>query len=71
MEFLTILDVLNKLKISKSFLYTLRREDKDFPHPVRLSSNRKLVFDKNEIEAWMIDKLNSHKDIDIIEGVLS
>lgn len=68
MEFLTILDVLNKLKISKSFLYTLRREDKDFPHPVRLSSNRKILFERTEIEAWMIDKLNSHKDI---EGVLS
>jgi predicted DNA-binding transcriptional regulator AlpA len=56
MEFLNMNDVLQKLKISKSFLYRLLKNDESFPKPIKLSNRRNTVFNKDDIEYWMSSK---------------
>lgn len=66
MEILTISDVLKKLKISKSFLYKLMRNDESFPKPTKLSK-RNTIFNSVEIELWISKKFNVYKQIDLFE----
>jgi predicted DNA-binding transcriptional regulator AlpA len=65
MEFISIDEVLQKLKVSRSYLYSLMKHDKDFPKSCRLSNCRNVVFSKNDIEEWMSNKL--YKQLNIFE----
>jgi predicted DNA-binding transcriptional regulator AlpA len=56
MQFISVNDVLKKLKISKSYLNRLRKNDDSFPKPVKLSERRNTVFCLEEIEKWMKNK---------------
>jgi predicted DNA-binding transcriptional regulator AlpA len=56
MEFLNMNDVLKKLKISKSFLYRLLKNDESFPKSIKLSPKRNKVWMKDDIEKWMSNK---------------
>jgi predicted DNA-binding transcriptional regulator AlpA len=56
MEFLNMNDVLQKLKISKSFLYRLLKNDESFPKSIKLSPKRNKVWMKDDIEKWMSNK---------------
>ena len=56
MEFLNMNDVLQKLKISKSYLSRLQKNDENFPKCVKLSSSRNTVWMKDDIEKWMSNK---------------
>lgn len=55
MQLLTVRDVLNKLKISKSFLYRLMRCDESFPKPAKFSK-RNTMFSNEEIDLWISKK---------------
>jgi predicted DNA-binding transcriptional regulator AlpA len=57
MEFISVNDVLKKLKISKSYLNRLRKNDDSFPKAVKLSERRNTVFCLEEIEDWMSQKI--------------
>lgn len=56
MQFISVNDVLKKLKISKSYLNRLRKNDDSFPKSVKLSERRNTVFCLEEIEKWMKNK---------------
>ena len=57
MQLLTVRDVLNKLKISKSFLYKLMRNDSSFPSPAKFSK-RNTMFSNEDIEIWISNKFS-------------
>ena len=63
MEFLKINDVLQKLKISRSHLYFLIKNDNEFPHAIKLS-RKNVVFDKAKIEIWMTSKSQEFERFD-------
>jgi len=63
MEFISVNDVLKKLKISKSYLNRLRKNDDSFPQPIRLSKKRNTVFNLEEIEIWMKNKFYKQLDL--------
>ena len=44
MEFLKIDEVLQKLKISRSHLYSLMKNDTEFPSPIKLSKKILNIF---------------------------
>jgi predicted DNA-binding transcriptional regulator AlpA len=66
MQLLTVRDVLKKLKISKSFLYKLMRNDESFPRPAKFST-RNTMFISEEIEQWISKKFKEYKQIDLFE----
>ena len=66
MEFLSMNDVLKKLKISKSYLNRLRKNDDSFPKSVKLSNKRNTVFNKADVENWMYTRI--YKQLDIFEN---
>ena len=66
MEFLSMNDVLKKLKVSKSYLNRLRKNDDSFPKAVKLSDKRNTVFNKVDVENWMYTKI--YKQLDIFEN---
>lgn len=57
MQLLTVRDVLNKLKISKSFLYRLMRCDESFPKPAKFSK-RNTMFSNEDIDTWISKKFS-------------
>ncbi len=59
MQLLTVRDVLNKLKISKSFLYKLMRNDESFPKPSKFSK-RNVMFRSEDIDVWVSNKFNEY-----------
>ena len=66
MEFISMNDVLKKLKVSKSYLNRLRKNDDSFPKAVKLSDKRNTVFNKVDVENWMYTKI--YKQLDIFEN---
>ena len=65
MQFISVNDVLKKLKISKSYLNRLRKNDDSFPKAVKLSERRNTVFCLEEIEDWMSQKI--YKQLNLFE----
>jgi len=65
MQFITIKDVLTKLNISKSYLNKIRKNDVSFPKPIKLSEKRNTVFNLEDIEKWMSNKLQSYQQLDL------
>jgi predicted DNA-binding transcriptional regulator AlpA len=65
MQFISVNDVLKKLKISKSYLNRLRKNDDSFPKAVKLSERRNTVFCLEEIEKWMSNKI--YKQLNLFE----
>lgn len=63
MEFLKINDVLQKLKISRSHLYSLIKNDNEFPTPIKLS-RKNVVFNNISIENWMASKSQEFERFD-------
>lgn len=63
MQFISVNDVLKKLKISKSYLNRLRKNDDSFPQSIRLSKKRNTVFNLEEIEIWMKNKFYKQLDL--------
>ena len=65
MQFISVKDVLKKLNISKSYLNKIRKNDDSFPKAVKLSERRNTVFNHEDIETWMTNKLKSYQPLDL------
>lgn len=61
-EFCSINEVQKRLKIGRTKLWQLEREDPTFPKLVRLTDRRK-VFVKAEIDAWIAAKVAERDEV--------
>jgi excisionase family DNA binding protein len=60
MDLLTIREIIARTGLSERTFYRLRKRG-EFPEPVRVSSNRRLVlFRSDQVDAWCRDQFLNH-----------
>lgn len=61
-EFTSINEVMKRIKIGRTKLWQLEKDDPTFPKLVRLTDRRK-VFVKAEIDAWIRSKVAQRDEV--------